>query len=143
GDLFLAFAGDAVDGHQFIAQAVANGAVAVALEDATRMGEFPVSYVQVNQLRWQAGFIASRFYGEPSKSLRVIGVTGTNGKTSITHYIEQLLAATSNECAVIGTLGVRYDQQLIKTQNTTPDAITLQKHLAEIRSKHVPYVAME
>lgn len=143
GDLFLAFAGEAQDGHQYIAQAVANGAKAVVLEDAARIGEFPVSYVQASSLRWQAGHIASRFYGEPSKALRVIGVTGTNGKTSITHYVEQLIAACGNECAVIGTLGIRFDQQLVATQNTTPDAVTLQKIFRDIQLKKLPFVAME
>lgn len=141
--LFCAYHGDTSDAHQFIAQAVASGACAVALEDAQYLDQYPVSYVQIANLRAETGFIASRFYDFPSRKLRVVGVTGTNGKTSVTHYIEQLLAQLEQSCAIIGTLGIRYNGQMQSTANTTPDAVTLQQQFAEMHQQGVACVAME
>lgn len=143
GDLFCAYRGAQDDGHHYIEQAIANGAVAIALEDASFVKGKAISYVVLSDLSKKVAAIAATFYAKPSESLRVIGVTGTNGKTSITHYIEQLLAFADKPCAVIGTLGVRYQQENIASNNTTPDALTLQRQLYAIKNVPMQYVAME
>ncbi|MGI9322124.1 MAG: Mur ligase domain-containing protein, partial [Pseudomonadales bacterium] len=97
GYLFCACPGDTVDGRQFMAAAVAAGAVALACEPpapADADGEFNVPVVEVENLRHQLGSIAATFYGKPSQKLQVIAVTGTNGKTSFTHFLAQALNAT-------------------------------------------------
>lgn len=143
GNLFIALKGEQDDGHSYINQAIANGAVAIVLEDDAFVADQAISYVVVSDLRQKVAAIAAEFYGQPSASLRVIGVTGTNGKTSISHYIEQLLAFADKPCAVIGTLGVRYQQKHIASNNTTPDAVTLQQQFCAIKQARIDYVAME
>jgi len=143
GEVFLAFKGEQDDGHRYIDQAISNGAIAIVLEDDTFIAGQAISYVVVSDLRQKVAAIAAEFYGKPSEFLQVIGITGTNGKTSISHYIEQLLALSAKPCAVIGTLGVRYQQKHIASNNTTPDAVTLQQQFYAIKQANIQYVAME
>lgn len=142
--LFVAIKGDVQDGHQYIQQAINNGAVAIALEnEAYIQSNASVSYVLVRTLKAEVGHIASRFYDAPSASLSVIGVTGTNGKTSITHYIAELLGLLGKSCGIIGTLGIEYSGKKVITNNTTPDAITLQQNFHDMVMEGVANVAME
>lgn len=143
GDLFFAYKGEHDDGHRYIDQAISNGAVAIVLEDEDCLQGQVISYAVMTDVAHKLAAIAARFYGQPSQLLRVIGVTGTNGKTSITHYIQQLLALAGEACAVIGTLGVRYQQTQIHSNNTTPDAVTLQQQFYAIQQAGMEYVAME
>lgn len=143
GDLFFAYQGEQSDGHDFIEQAIANGAVAVALEDVQALKNTAISYVQLDQLRSQLSAIAGRFYQQPSQSLAIAAVTGTNGKTSISHYIAQLYSALDKPCAVIGTLGSYFASQYRENINTTPDALCLQQQLRDIANADTRYVAME
>ena len=142
--LFCALRGELHDGHDYIDQAVAAGATAVAVETAERINlDNACSYVVIPQLRRELGEIAARFYRQPSRQLSVIGVTGTNGKTSITHYISQLQAGLGKKAAVIGTLGTGFEGCYTSSLNTTPDALSLQQSLSELREAGVGYVAME
>lgn len=143
GDLFFAYQGEQVDGHLFIEQAIERGAVAIALENSAALENADISYVQQQQLRDSLSAIAAKFYGEPSKQLSVAAITGTNGKTSISHYIAQLYQALGKPCAVIGTLGTFFGNSFKENINTTPDAISLQKQLKEIVDADIHYVAME
>ena len=132
GDLFFALAGHQAHGRQFIEQAVARGAAAV-LEEAPwprqRMqGEVPV--IAVPELGFKLGAIAARWYGDPSQAMTVVGVTGTNGKTSVSHFIAQALAVDA-PCGLLGTLGNGLVGALAPSTHTTPDAISLQALLAE------------
>ena len=116
GDLFLACKGFEFDGRDLIAQAVERGAVAVLAEkddvhnENTWITAVPV--VVIEKLTSHLSFIAGRFYGEPSQQLSLIGVTGTNGKTSCTQLMAQLLNQLRQRCAVIGTLGAGVDGDL-------------------------------
>lgn len=147
GNLFVALAGIAADGRKFINQAILAGAVAVVVEeDAQWSGSrvrkgIPV--IAVTNLAMQLSAIAGQFYGHPSQHIPLIGVTGTNGKTTCTQLIVQLINQLSYSCGVIGTLGVGVDGNLIEGINTTPDAIAIQALLAQWRDQHVPVVAME
>ena len=145
GSLFLAYAGETVDGRAYIADAVKKGASAVLWDskDFTWNPDWQVENQPIKQLRLQAGAIASQFYKQPSDKLWMIGVTGTNGKTSITQWLSQCFNYLQRKTAVIGTLGNGLPNQLSETLNTTPDAVLLQSMLADYVQQEVEIVAME
>lgn len=148
GDLFLAFPGARSDGRTFIADAIASGAVAIAYEskdqfEPTGVESGAAKLLQVDNLAAEVSTIAARFYDTPSSALSVIGVTGTNGKTSCTHYIWQLLRSMNVNAALLGTLGARIDGGYLESGYTTPDAIAVQRTLATMRDGQVSHVAME
>jgi len=145
GDTFVAYPGNARDGRDYIVQAVANGAASVLWE---RPGfrwdpQWRVPNLGVRALRYHAGGIASRLHGRPSRRLRVIGVTGTNGKTTCCQWIAQALTRCGRRCAVIGTLGYGWRAPLKPLANTTPDALWLHAQLAEFARRGAQAVAME
>lgn len=144
GDLFFAVKGISSDGRKYISEAITKGAAAV-LVDADESGraitfERGTPLIAVPDLKQQIGPLAARFFDYPAKKLRMIGVTGTNGKTSCTHFIAQALG---EPCGVIGTLGSGIYGALGEAGLTTPDAITLQEMLHQFVRKGVKVVAME
>ncbi len=147
GDVFLAYPGAESDGRNFIAQAVAAGAVAVLAEAdehlpaLSKRGAVPI--IAVSELAKKVSAIADNFYDHPSARLPVLAVTGTNGKTSCTQLALQILNRLGKHGAVIGTLGTGVDGCLDETSNTTPDAITIQSLLAQWHEEKVDLVAME
>ena len=145
GDVFLAMPGDLHDGRQFIEQAVANGAAAVVAEApvAGFVDDIQVPLVELPELRQDAGHLAARFYDHPSRDLHMVGVTGTNGKTTTSRVLAQLGRALGRSCGVIGTLGSTLGDEVGDSGNTTPDPVALQKQLAEWRDQGVFAVAME
>jgi UDP-N-acetylmuramoyl-L-alanyl-D-glutamate--2,6-diaminopimelate ligase len=145
GDLFLAYPGDASDGRRFIPQAIAAGAVAVLWEDSGFHWEagWRVPNRAMRGLRHQAGFIASHFYGEPSRHVWMVGVTGTNGKTSCSHWIAQAMTGLGRPTALIGTLGSGFPGALDLASNTTPDPVSLHRQLDSFRKRGARAVAME
>ncbi len=143
--LFLAYPGERADGRQFIAQAVAQGAAAILWE---REGfqwsdEWQVANLAVQGLREQAGVIADEFYGQPSGKLWMIGVTGTNGKTSCSHWLARALTRLGRKTAAIGTLGNGFPGAMAEAINTTPDPILLHGMLADYLAQGAQAVAME
>ncbi len=145
GDTFVAYPGGQADGRQFIAQAIASGANAVIWE-ARGFGwdsAWQVPNLAVNDLRHHAGEIASHVYGNPSAKLWMVGITGTNGKTSCSHWIAQALNALGRKAALVGTLGNGFPGALQPTLNTTPDAIRLHGLLADYLAQGAQAVAME
>ena len=145
GDTFVAYPGGQQDGRLYIAQAIAQGANAV-IWDAHNFrwnAEWQVPHLAVSELRMQAGAIAAQVYGDPSEKLWMIGITGTNGKTSCSHWVSQSLNALGSKTALIGTLGNGFTTNLQPTINTTPDAIRVQGLLAEFVQQHAQAVAME
>ena len=142
GDLYLACAGVSGEGLRYIADAVRAGAAAVVYEGDAPAPTREVPAYAVADLPHRAGFIAERFFGRPSSAMRVIGVTGTNGKTSVTQFIAQALGGES-PCAIIGTLGNGFYGQLEQGAHTTPDAVTLHSFLARFRHGGAKAVAME
>jgi UDP-N-acetylmuramoyl-L-alanyl-D-glutamate--2,6-diaminopimelate ligase len=145
GDLFLAMPGDIHDGRQFIEQAVASGAAAVVAEAPVSgfVDAVSVPLIEVPELQHEAGLIASRFYANPSHDMHMVGVTGTNGKTTTSRLMAQLGRQLGNTCGVIGTLGSSLDDEVATTPNTTPDPVSLQSQLAQWRDRGVFCVAME
>jgi len=145
GDTFVAYPGQSRDGRDYIAQAIANGAASVLWERARFEWDprWPLPNHGVRELRRHAGEIASRVHGRPSRALRVIGITGTNGKTTCSHWIAQALQRAGRRCAVIGTLGYGTRPPLRPIANTTPDALWLHAQLAEFARRGAQAVAME
>lgn len=151
GSLFMAYPGENSDGRAYITEAIKNGAAAILWDpkDFSWRPNWKVENTPIENLRQQAGRIADQFYGAPSDQLWMIGVTGTNGKTSITHWLSQCFNHLKRKTAVIGTLGNGFaghnnePSQLIPTQNTTPDAIVIQSMLAQYLQLQTEIVAME
>jgi len=145
GDLFLACMGEYQDGRNFIPQAIAAGAAAVLWEqdDFSWNPEWQVPHLAVPGLRWLAGPIAAHVLGDPSRHMPVIGVTGTNGKTSITHWLAQALSDTGRRTAVIGTVGNGFWGALEGSTHTTPDPVSLQEKLAAYRTAGAQAMAIE
>jgi UDP-N-acetylmuramoyl-L-alanyl-D-glutamate--2,6-diaminopimelate ligase len=145
GDLFLAIPGELHDGRQFIEQAVANGASAVLAEPpvAGFVDAVPVPLLEVPELQQESGYLAARLYDHPSRHLHMVGVTGTNGKTTTSRLVAQLVRLLGKSCGVIGTLGASLDEAVAQGGNTTPDAVALQQQLAQWRGQGVYAVSME
>ena len=145
GDLFLAVPGLKVDGRQHIADALHRGAAAVAYESegtsVLPLTDAPL--IPVRGLAGQLSAIAGRFYGEPSRSLNLIGVTGTNGKTSVTQLVAQALDLLGQRCGLVGTLSTGFYGALESGRHTTPDPIAVQATLADLMQAHARAVAME
>jgi murE/murF fusion protein len=145
GALFLAYPGVHSDGRNYIAQAIQAGAAAVAWEsrDFAWNPAWQVANVGVSGLKDQVSEIAAEYYGQPSQKLHMVGVTGTNGKTSVSQWIAQALTAIGQKTAVIGTIGNGFVDAQNEASNTTPDAILLQGMLADFATQGAKAVAME
>ena len=146
GSVFVAYKGEAADGRTFIPQAIENGAAVVIWEQAdfAWRDDWQVPNQAMVDLKQQVGQIASEFYGQPSQHLWMIGVTGTNGKTTCTNWLAQAFGALNKQAAVVGTLGNGIlSAGLSETKNTTPDSIFLQQMLADYLSQKASVVAME
>ncbi len=149
GSLFLAYPGAVSDGRNYIAQAIARGATAVVWEQAgfTWPSDWSVTNLAVTNLKQQVGEIAAKYYQHPSQKLTMIGVTGTNGKTSVSQWLAQCLTKLGQKAAVLGTIGNGFvdteTNVLAEASNTTPDAILLQSMLADFVSRQAKAVVME
>ncbi|MCE5362331.1 UDP-N-acetylmuramoyl-L-alanyl-D-glutamate--2,6-diaminopimelate ligase [Pseudomonas anguilliseptica] len=145
GDLFLAVPGTQQDGRVHIADAVARGAAAVAYEaeGAAVMTAHSAELVALKGLAQQLSAIAGRFYGEPSRGLHLIGITGTNGKTSVSQLLAQALDLLGERCGIVGTLGNGFYGALEQGRHTTPDPIGVQATLADMKNAGARAVAME
>ncbi len=147
GDLFIAYAGPITERQQYIEQAINRGAIAVLEESPAHADHLRVvnktPVLQVTQLDTKVGPIAARFYGNPSAEMTIIGITGTNGKTSCSQFIARALQLAGQRCGIIGTLGSGFPDELQAGNLTTPDAITLQQQLASLKKQGAKAVAME
>ncbi|HXP00767.1 MAG TPA: UDP-N-acetylmuramoyl-L-alanyl-D-glutamate--2,6-diaminopimelate ligase [Luteibacter sp.] len=143
GNAFVALRGTKEHGIEFAAKAVERGAVAVLAEPPFKDVDLGVPVIGVEKLREKTGPIAARYYGDPSRALDVIGVTGTNGKTSTVQLIAQALAFLGRKPATVGTLGAGLHGAIAEGERTTPDAISMQALLGEFRDAGATHVAME
>ena len=145
GVAFFAYPGEVADGRSYIGEAIQRGAAAVVWEadGFAWRADWQVPNLGVSGLKARAGGLANEFYGRPSESMWVCGVTGTNGKTSCTQWIAALLSAQGVQTGVIGTLGSGFPQALSSGGNTTPDALELHRVLAGLRRAGARGVAME
>jgi UDP-N-acetylmuramoyl-L-alanyl-D-glutamate--2,6-diaminopimelate ligase len=145
GDTFVAYPGAQADGRRYIAQAIAQGANAVIWEahDFQWNNEWNIPSLAVRDLRHRAGEIADRVYGRPSQKLWMVGVTGTNGKTSCSHWLARTFGALGRKSALLGTLGNGFPSALQATANTTPDALLVHGLLAEYVQQGAQAAVME
>lgn len=140
GDLFFCLVGTEHDGHTYAADAIARGAVAVVVERKIAIDGIQI---EVEDTRKALAIAASAFYGNPSKYLKMIGVTGTNGKTTTTYIIKSIIEAAGHSCGLIGTNAVEYAGNKLDARLTTPDPIELHAILKDMLDSGVEYVVME
>jgi UDP-N-acetylmuramoyl-L-alanyl-D-glutamate--2,6-diaminopimelate ligase len=142
GQLFFATPGEKADGHDYIAEAVRRGAAAVVF---SRAGNWPTASasIRVKDVRRTMGLWAAEFFGRPSEKLTLVGVTGTNGKTTLSYLVESILQAAGMEPGVIGTVNYRYHGHETPAHHTTPESVDLQEMLAEMCRAGVEAVVME
>ncbi|MBI3998856.1 MAG: UDP-N-acetylmuramoyl-L-alanyl-D-glutamate--2,6-diaminopimelate ligase [Armatimonadetes bacterium] len=142
GFLFAALRGLTHDGHDFIGEAVGRGAIAV-LVDRDVPAPPGATVIRVADARRALGQMSAAFYGHPSRRLRLIGVTGTNGKGATTYLVEAILRRAGQPCAIIGTMGVTIDGETAPADRTTPEAPDLQRVLETMCDRGQQYVAVE
>lgn len=140
--LFFCLRGTRVDGIEFVSSAIKNGAVAIVVEQEIQ-SLHKITQVVVKDAREAMSLIACRFYGNPASKLKILGVTGTNGKTTITNMLSSVLNCAGLKTALIGTNGVVLNNMVIDSGMTTPDPIELQSYLALMVRQKVDYVCME
>ena len=138
--LFFCLKGGNSDGHNYAAEAVKKGAIAIVTE---RELALDVPQILVDDTRFAMGMLSAAFYGYPAKKLKLIGITGTNGKTTTSYMLAGILEKAGKRTGVIGTLGVKFGSVYLPTDLTTPDPIYLQKTLAMLLSRGAEYVVME
>jgi UDP-N-acetylmuramoyl-L-alanyl-D-glutamate--2,6-diaminopimelate ligase len=141
--VFVAVRGVAVDGHQFIAKAAGQGAIAVVCEEMPEERKEGVTYVQVDSTAEAAGVMAHHFHGLPSTKLKLVGVTGTNGKTTIATLLYKLFTALGYECGLVSTVENMISGNVIPSTHTTPDAVSLNALLKQMLDAGCQYAFME
>ncbi len=139
--IFFCLKGASFNGHDFVKEAISKGAKVIVYSDDIKLDDNAI-YIKVKSVETTMAYIASKFYDNPSSKLKLIGVTGTNGKTTITSIINDLISNFSS-CAYIGTLGINYNDKTIPATLTTPDIISINKYLADFQSNGIKYCAME
>ena len=142
GHLYIAIHGTNLDGHDFIPQAIDNGAVAI-ITNGRDVGQLPVPQIKVVNPRRAASFTAAEYYGHPSKEMTMVGITGTNGKTTTAGLISAMLKAAGEKVAQIGTLGTVAEGYPQEKTLTTPDPIALHKVLFDLRQDGFTHIVME
>jgi UDP-N-acetylmuramoyl-L-alanyl-D-glutamate--2,6-diaminopimelate ligase len=140
GSLFICINGYTVDGHDYARKAEESGAVAILAE---RQLDVDLPVIVVNDTKRAMAVLADIFYGQPTHHLHLIGVTGTNGKTTTTHIIEKILNEAKKTTGLIGTMYIKIAEELKNAKNTTPESLTLQKTFREMRDKDVSHAIME
>jgi UDP-N-acetylmuramoyl-L-alanyl-D-glutamate--2,6-diaminopimelate ligase len=143
GDIFVCLVGEHADGHEYVESAIKNGAMALLTEKKL---DYEIPQIVVKSTRTQIADIADKFYNSPSKTLNLIGITGTNGKTTVTHLVQKMLENNGEKCALIGTLGYKLSSggEYKEAKHTTPQAPELQATLDLIKNKEgIKNVAME
>jgi len=143
GSAFIAVKGAAADGHQFIDKAIENGASVVVFEEMPARSKDNVVYVQVENSAVAASYMAINFYGRPAEKLKLVGVTGTNGKTTIATLLYKLFTRLGYTCGLISTVENMIGDQVVPATHTTPDAISLNQLLRQMVDAGCSHVFME
>lgn len=141
--LYIAMRGTVVDGHSFIESSIEKGAKAIVCEELPETLAENVTYVKVKDSAKALGHLASNFYGNPSQKLKLIGVTGTNGKTSVSTLLFDVFKNLGYDSALLSTVEIRIGEEIIPATHTTPDVITINKILAEAVEKGCEFAFME
>ena len=142
-DVFVAIKGTLTDGHKFIDTAITAGANAIVCEELPERMDDDITYVEVDNGNSALAIMASNYYDNPSKNLKLIGVTGTNGKTTVTSLLYQLFKKAGYKVGLLSTIRIMVDNKAYKTSHTTPDAITINKYLQLMNEAGVEFCFME
>jgi UDP-N-acetylmuramoyl-L-alanyl-D-glutamate--2,6-diaminopimelate ligase len=142
-DVFVAIRGTQSDGHDYIEKAIAKGANSIICEQLPDKLVNEVSYIEVSDSKKALAIMASNFYGNPSKNLKLIGVTGTNGKTTVSTLLYQLFKKAGFKVGLLSTIRIMVDDKEYNTSHTTPDALTINNHLSLMSEEGVEYCFME
>ncbi|MFV0564956.1 MAG: UDP-N-acetylmuramoyl-L-alanyl-D-glutamate--2,6-diaminopimelate ligase [Flavobacteriaceae bacterium] len=143
GGLFVAIRGHIADGHAYIDKAIAQGAVAVVCQTMPSQLQVGITYVEVENSNEALAIMASNFYHAPSKNLRLVGVTGTNGKTTVSSLLYQLFKKAGYKVGLLSTVKIMVDEKEYKATHTTPDSLTINKYLKEMNDAGVEFCFME
>lgn len=143
GSVFIAVRGTQVDGHEYIEKAIAQGAIAIVAETIPADKKDGVVYVQVKDSASSAGLVASAFYNNPTQHMKVVGVTGTNGKTTVCTLLYQLFEKMGYKCGLISTVQNHIHDKVVAATHTTPDPIAVHSLLADMYAAGCTYVFME
>ena len=143
GDVFVAIRGTQSDGHDFIEKAISQGAVAVVCETLPETAVERVTYVSVKDTGAALAFMAANYYGNPSHNLKLVGITGTNGKTTIASLLYQLFKNAGYKTGLLSTVKIMVDDKEYKATHTTPDSLTINKYLKEMQDEGAEYCFME
>ncbi len=143
GACFIAIRGTAADGHQFINVAIENGASAIICEELPQEINGNVQYIVVENSSIAAGIIAHNFYGNASEKIKLVGITGTNGKTTIATLLFKLFSALNYKCGLLSTVQNQVGEKILPSTHTTPDAISLNKLIANMVSEGCTHIFME
>jgi len=143
GTLFFALSGAVVDGSRFIPQAIVAGAIAVVTEQLLDQVPSGVTVIRVGNVRRSMAFCAALFYGNPSHAIPVVGVTGTNGKTTTSYLLESIFKQAGYRPAVFGTVDYRFESARVPAANTTPESLDLQQLMARFRADGADAMILE
>lgn len=143
GAVFVAVKGLAVDGHQFIEKAIDNGAAVVVAETMPAEKKDGVVYVQAENSAAAAGYMAHNFFGQPSEQMKIVGVTGTNGKTTIATLLYKLFTVLGYKCGLLSTVENHIGDKIVPATHTTPDAVSLNQMLKQMADEGCTHVFME
>ncbi|MBO6881123.1 UDP-N-acetylmuramoyl-L-alanyl-D-glutamate--2,6-diaminopimelate ligase [Winogradskyella sp.] len=142
-DVFVAISGTITDGHKFIEKAIADGAIAIVCETLPKSLEEGVTYIEVANSNQALAYMAANYYQHPSENLKLIGVTGTNGKTTVTSLLYQLFKKAGYKVGLLSTVKVMVDDNTFKATHTTPDSLTINKYLKMMNDEGVEFCFME
>ena len=142
-DIFVAIRGAIADGHFFIEKAIQQGAVAVICDTFPENIAKGITYVQVKDTNSALAFMAANYFGDPSQNLKLVGITGTNGKTTIASLLYQLFKKAGFKVGLLSTVKILVDDIEYKATHTTPDSVTINQYLAEMVENGVEYCFME
>lgn len=142
-DVFVAIKGSIADGHDYIEKAEQQGAIAVVCEQLPKTLKKGVSYIIVDNSSSSLAIMASNFYGNPSSNLRLVGVTGTNGKTTIATLLFKLFKMAGYKVGLLSTVVIKVDKKNYKATHTTPDSLTINRYLKEMNDEGVEFCFME
>ena len=143
GDLFVATRGEQVDGHNFIEKALANGAKVVVVEDLPADQNSEILWIQVEDSKEALGLMASNFYDNPSRKLKLVGITGTNGKTTCTTLLHNLFVGLGYNTGLLSTIENKINEEVIPSTHTTPDAVQLNALLDRMVRQQCTHCFME
>ncbi|WP_165929264.1 UDP-N-acetylmuramoyl-L-alanyl-D-glutamate--2,6-diaminopimelate ligase [Flavobacterium hiemivividum] len=142
-DVFVAIRGSVSDGHDYIQKAIELGAIAIVCDTFPEVFDKGITYIQLKDTNTALAFMAANYFGNPSDQLKLVGITGTNGKTTIASLLYQLFKKAGYKVGLISTVKILVDNIEYKATHTTPDSITINHYLAEMRNEGVEYCFME